>query len=340
MQATQLPVMLPEAVGTIVPGGSSASGEEKLLTPRMRRSHFVPEKGETTPGGKLMDCSPIPRGPRWSDICDDELSEGEENEEVQREPDASPKSPSKSARRANRRRRCREAARDAADADAEAAEKDPFSFGAASAGAQGGKMMLPAGAFINAGFVGQLVPGNCTPTCVASPVRSSPVRGAAVSLPLGAFADPDASPTQPRLGCLVSVMSTSPQAQGIVGDASTRTPTAASCASPYMCGATASACSDASARTPGARLVIAPAGAWGVLGSPSARGSLSFGPSIVSTSPMAAIGAGVIPIPMPCGPAGSAAADTLRSLLGPGGMAQGDELAARLRAAAPEIYED
>merc|ERR1719491_1508613 len=108
-----------------------------------------------------------------------------------------------------------------------------------------------------------------------------------MALPPGAFTDPDASPSQPRLGSLVSVMSTSPQAQGIVGDASTRTPTAATCASPYMCGAAAG--SDASARTPGARLMLAPApGGWNVLGSPSARGSLSTGPSIVSTSPVAA----------------------------------------------------
>merc|ERR1719414_2284453 len=133
--------------------------------------------------------------------------------------------------------------------------------------------MLPAGAFLNKGF-GPMPGGNCTPTCVASPVRSVPVQGA-LSLPTAAFVDTDpSSPSRPRAGSLASVVSTSPQACGIVGDASTRTPTAGATSSSYKCGG-AAAGSDASARTPGARLLLAPTvGPWSVLVSPSAPGGL------------------------------------------------------------------
>merc|ERR550532_2018596 len=114
-------------------------------------------------------------------------------------------------------------------------------------------------------------------------------------------------------------MSTSPQAQSVVGDASTRTPTAGTCASTYMCSPVAG--SDASSRTVGARLLLAPAaGSWTVLGSPSGGGSMATGPSIVSTSPMAAACTRPSLATAGCGPAGSAAADALRCLLGPGGM--------------------
>lgn len=322
--------------------------EAMLLTPRMRRDSFFSSSppGET-PGGKFAEFSPLPRGPRWSDICDDDFSGGEEAEEGQelrQELDASPKSPSKSARRANRRRRCREAARAAA---AEAVE-------AAGQQAAGGTttLLLPAGAFINAGF-GQLsAAGNCTPTCVSSPVRGT-------GPPPGSFGkEADGSPRGggATLGAVagLAVMSTSPQAQGMVGDASTRTPTAATCSSPYMC--TTGPHLDASARMlpAGACLVLAPApqAAWGVLSSPTSAtrtGSLSTSPSpqatIVSTSPLATPPAGSgtrAPAPSPVAATGcgsAAAAEALRTLLGPTALA-GDDLAARLRAAAPEIYED
>jgi len=319
-----------------------------MLTPRMCRSQFVADKacsseGSYALGDKLVGSLLIPRGPRWSDICDDDMSEDDEQDAVLRqELDSSPKSPSKSARRANRRRRCREAAKAAAaeQAAAELAGEDAFCLGgsACSSTPRGSpkRAMLPARAFVNTGIVGTVPGGNCTPTCMASPLGSSPH-----SLPAAGFSEVDAacSPSRPRPGSSVSVVSTSPQAKGIVGDASTRTPTAGTCASPYMCGASAG--SDASARTPGARLLLAPAaGSWSVIGSPTTRASLSTGPSIVSTSPMAAAVTRVPPVPAACGPAGSAAADALRSLLGPGGMAAGNDLAARLRAAAPEIYED
>jgi len=135
-------------------------------------------------------------------------------------------------------------------------------------------------------------------------------------------------------------MSTSPQPQNVIGDASTRTPTASACASPYMRSMITG--SDASARTPfaGARVGAwaSTDRSWGVMSSPAARTSLSA-QGIVSTSPVAATGVTSFPAQSAC-PAGSAAADTLRSLLGPAGMSAGDDLAAKLRAAAPDTYED
>jgi len=306
-----------------------------LLTPRMRRDQIVPEGG-VTPGGKFAGGLPIPSRPRWSDICDGPSDDEIDEAGQQQEPDASPKSPSKSARRANRRRRCREAARAAVAEVAEFASEDPFSLGGGTCSGTpvGGqrKTMLPARAFLNVALLGAMPGGNCTPTCVASPIRGSPVRGGPLSLP--AEADAACSPTRSS----ISVMSTAPQAQSVIGDASTRTPTAGTCTSAFLCGPVAG--SDASARTVGARLLLAPtAGPWSVLGSPSG-GSLTTAPSIVSTSPMAASATRPSLATAACGPAGSAAADALRCLLGPGGMAAGDELAARLRAAAPEMYED
>lgn len=200
-------------------------------------------------------------------------------------------------------------------------------------------MMLPAGAFVNAaaGF-SAMAAGNCTPTCVSSPVRGG------LLLPAAAFvqgdgqlqvsaAGPEAcSPSRLRTGALFSVMTAS-SPQHLMGDASTRSAGAA-CASPYMRGAGMMTGSDASARSPAA-------GAhWGFISSPCARGPVPAMQGIVSTSPMAAAGVSPLPALAAYGPAGSTTSDALRTILGPGGITAGDDLAAKLRAAAPETYED
>lgn len=325
-----------------------------------RSSRFLGEKES-----KAVDASPIPRGgPRWSDLCDNsDDDEKLEDEGIQASTDeVAPKSPSKSARRANRRRRCREAARAAAEA-AEAADAEMESEVAEQAMRLGGtaahspvrlssvhgspqaKTMLPAGAFVNRNFMSGagFPPGNCTPICLASP---------APALPSGAFTQPPLAVHQSACSSpvrgVMSVMSTSPSPFSTFGDASTRTPTAA----PQPFPQDRFSVSDASVRTPvaGVSFVAWPpqqGKQWGVASSPCARTAGQTVANIVSTSPMGSAtkasdvgpsagttGAGA------GGATGNSAADTIRSILGQQGLCSGEELEARLRAAAPETYED
>lgn len=212
----------------------------------------------------------------------------------------------------------------------------------------GPKLLLPAAAMMDPGMKGQLM-GNCTPTCVASPQRAG-----GVMLP--------SSPCRARSGSYVATSPTS--MQGVLGgDASTRTPTTGTCGSSPFLRSPGPMCTDASARTPTARTMPAwasPTGMDGMRGatfaaapSPNARGGGSAG-SIVSTSPVGSaslrsspMSSGPPPTPAPSpyansghNPAGSAAADALRTLLGPAGMPSQQELFAKLLAATPETYED
>lgn len=206
------------------------------------------------------------------------------------------------------------------------------------------KTMLPAGAFINRGFMPSGFPaGNCTPICLAGPVQ-------APALPSGAFAQPPMAVHQnacssPVRG-VMSVMSTSPSPYSAFGDASTRTPTAAP--PPFV--QDRFSVSDASVRTPvaGAAFVTWPpqqGKSWGVASSPCARTSGQSMTGIVSTSPMGSatisdVGSSAGGTTGAASAAGNSAADTIRSILGEQGLCSGEELEARLRAAAPETYED
>mmetsp|Transcript_40724 Transcript_40724/g.103549 ORF Transcript_40724/g.103549 Transcript_40724/m.103549 type:complete len:371 (+) Transcript_40724:70-1182(+) len=322
-------------------------------------------RGNIVNGGKKLVSLPIAR-PRWSDMSDGLLNGFDDDEDAFPEsPDASPKSPSKSTRRANRRRRRREEARAAAlEASTSCAEdtnqqRVPCQAGNANfsvvATSPGGKLMLPAAAFVDPRMV-QMVPvGNCTPTCIASP------SGPSVMLPSAAFTRgglmvPEhmaqmnagaSSPCKDSQG-QSTLRTTAPN--GIMGDASMRSPSGVAVGSPCVRGVILG--TEASTRTPTAGVrtsaaptvgpwpSFAPNVAWAVVGSPCARGGIpSHG--IVSTSPAASACPAASPASSSsCGPAGSAAADAMRTLLGQVDLPSGADLEAKLRAAAPETYED
>jgi len=328
-----------------------------------RSSRFLGEKE-----CKAIDSSPIPRGgPRWSDLCDNSDDEKLEDEVIQASTDElAPKSPSKSARRANRRRRCREAARAAAEAEQAEMESEVAEQGmrlggtvvhsparlSSAHGSPQAKTMLPAGAFVNRNFMaGGFPPGNCTPICLASPAPPALPSGAFTQPPLAVHQSACSSPVRG----VMSVMSTSPSPFSTFGDASTRTPTAA----PQPFAQDRFSVSDASVRTPVAGMSFVPwppqqGKQWGVASSPCARTSGQPVASIVSTSPMGsattasdvgpsasgATGAGAGGTTGAGGATANSAADTIRSILGQQGLCSGEELEARLRAAAPETYED
>jgi len=323
-------------------------------------------RGSLVNGGKKLACSPIPRGPRWSDLSDGVLNGFDDDDAASPEsPSASPKSPSKSSRRANRRRRRREEAKAAALEASTSATEDAsqrmlshetssVNVGVAAT-PPGGKLMLPTAAFVQPGMVHIVPVGNCTPTCIASPSRPS-VMLPSVAFPQGGLVVPEpvvhlssnpCSPCRGRQG-QSTLVTTTPQ--GIMGDASTRNPSGVAAVSPYARGMAFG--TDASSRTPKAGVrtsaappigtwpSLAPEGTWTVVGSPCSRGGISSH-GIVSTSPVASAGPTASPATgSSCGPAGSAAADALRTLLGPSGLPSGEDLAAKLRAAAPEAYED
>lgn len=310
--------------------------------------------GDVTPRGLAKKGGISKGGPRWSDLCDGLLGNAALEEDLTEfGVEDSPKSPTKSSRRANRRRRRREEAKAAALEEAEGfddevADDVPGLPGIVprGTGSSANKMMLPAAAFMNAAvFVGGPL-GSCSPTCIPSPARSNTLPSAAFPRADGSRLVPSdvcwSNPCRPRLP-MAATMSSPTAGSGVTGDASTRTPTAGACASPYVRGVVTG--TDASSRTP-------TAAGWAVVGSPVARNILSTSPmamaAMAAGSPMAAASPTTQRgqpafFPQALGshaPPGSAAADALRTLLGHNASPVGEEMAAKLRAALPETYED
>jgi len=336
-------------------GDDSCCVGDQVLTPRMSRGPTDGDEGSPVGVGgrgesphadadKSLFCgTPItPGGPRWSDMTEEETAYESDDGDFDLEP--APKSPSKSARRATRRRRCREAARTASSLAGSA--RLPAAATPGGGGGRGGGfgLALPAAAFDH-GVVARSPPLQAT-AGISTPTCGSPTKGchsSPLALPSGAVipragppgnlqvapgpsGDPRYSPYQ-GTACY--------QGSGVVGDASTRTPT---CTSPCPPGFFTTG--DASARVmPMAPWVASPLAAGGhgcwspmAMGTPLASmGSIPMMPGFVATSPM---------VSQVGGPAGYAATDGFRSFLGTSEAFSADDLAAKLRAAAPETYED
>jgi len=204
---------------------------------------------ESTPRGSPS--KHLPRRERWSDVCDDSNLGGStlEEELYWPEPDESPcspispsASPSKSARRANRRRRRREEARaQAALLEQQATEglllsSDEGGTEASKPNAdkQVGKLMLPVGAVMGPytanGLAGQ---GGLSPNFIPSPCRPASLMSAATPGGRATLQLPKAHLSNGHSPCRNTPSSSGapgvflPKSQnGLLGDASTRTPTA------------------------------------------------------------------------------------------------------------------